>query len=227
MGKKICIAIDGPAAAGKSTVAKIVAKKLGFVYIDTGAMYRAATYLAQKNKLAYQDEKAINALLEKSTITFKPGRMQQVYINGENVTKVIRQAEVTNHVSIVAAHLSIRTTLQKRQHELAKQGGVVMDGRDIGTAVLPNAELKIFLLASVTERAQRRYKENKRKGFNEDIEQLKREIEARDHLDYTREHSPLKKADDAIELDTTSMSVDAVANQIFELAKQKIALTKN
>lgn len=223
MSKKICIAIDGPAAAGKSTVAKIVAKKLGFVYIDTGAMYRAVTYLAFQNNLDYEDEKAIYALLEKSTITFEPGTVQQVYINGENVTEVIRKAEVTNHVSIVAAHLSIRTALQKLQHQLAEEGGIVMDGRDIGTAVLPHAELKIFLLASVEERAERRYKENRRKGFEEDIEQLKKEIEARDHLDYTREHSPLKKADDAIELDTTSMSIEEVAGKIFELAQQKMA----
>ncbi|EAC3454573.1 (d)CMP kinase [Listeria monocytogenes] len=222
MTKKICIAIDGPAAAGKSTVAKIVAKKLRFVYIDTGAMYRAVTYIALKNNIAYEDEKAIAALLQKTVIRFEPGEVQQVFVGSENVTEVIRSIEVTNHVSIVAAHPSIREVLQERQQVFATEGGIVMDGRDIGTAVLPNAELKIFLLASVEERAERRYKENMAKGFTGDLDQLKKEIEERDHLDYTRTHSPLKKADDAIEVDTTSMSIDQVANKILSLAELKI-----
>lgn len=222
MTKKICIAIDGPAAAGKSTVAKIVAKKLRFVYIDTGAMYRAVTYIALKNNIAYEDEKAIAALLQKTVIRFEPGEVQQVFVGSENVTEVIRSIEVTNHVFIVAAHPSIREALQERQQVFATEGGIVMDGRDIGTAVLPNAELKIFLLASVEERAERRYKENMAKGFTGDLDQLKKEIEERDHLDYTRTHSPLKKADDAIEVDTTSMSIDQVANKILSLAELKI-----
>ncbi|EQC0913462.1 (d)CMP kinase [Listeria monocytogenes] len=222
MTKKICIAIDGPAAAGKSTVAKIVAKKLRFVYIDTGAMYRAVTYIALKNNIAYEDEKAIAALLQKTVIRFEPGEVQQVFVGSENVTEVIRSIEVTNHVSIVAALPSIREALQERQQVFATEGGIVMDGRDIGTAVLPNAELKIFLLASVEERAERRYKENMAKGFTGDLDQLKKEIEERDHLDYTRTHSPLKKADDAIEVDTTSMSIDQVANKILSLAELKI-----
>ncbi|MBC6297145.1 (d)CMP kinase [Listeria sp. FSL L7-1517] len=222
MTKKICIAIDGPAAAGKSTVAKIVAKKLRFVYIDTGAMYRAVTYMAYKNKMDYKNEKAIAELLAKTVIRFEPGEVQQVFINEENVTEVIRSLEVTNHVSIVAAHPAVREALQERQQGFAKEGGIVMDGRDIGTAVLPNAELKIFLLASVEERAERRFKENAAKGFAGDLNQLKKEIEERDHLDYTREHSPLKKAEDAVEVDTTSMSIDDVANKILFLAEQKI-----
>ncbi|MBC1515851.1 (d)CMP kinase [Listeria immobilis] len=222
MTKKICIAIDGPAAAGKSTVAKIVAKKLRFVYIDTGAMYRAVTYMAYKNKMDYKNEKAIAELLAKTVIRFEPGEVQQVFINEENVTEVIRSLEVTNHVSIVAAHPTVREVLQERQQGFAKEGGIVMDGRDIGTAVLPNAELKIFLLASVEERAERRFKENAAKGFAGDLNQLKKEIEERDHLDYTREHSPLKKAEDAVEVDTTSMSIDDVANKILFLAEQKI-----
>ncbi len=220
MTKKICIAIDGPAAAGKSTVAKIVAKKLNFIYIDTGAMYRAVTYLAWENKIDYKDETTLANLLEKTIIRFEPGEVQQVFINDMNVTEVIRSNEVTNHVSIVAAHPAIRIELQKRQQFFAEEGGIVMDGRDIGTAVLPHAELKIFLLASVQERAERRFKENKAKGFHEHIDQLKKEIEARDHLDYTREHSPLKKADDAIVVDTTSMKIDAVATKILSLAHE-------
>ncbi|EUJ54377.1 cytidylate kinase [Listeria fleischmannii FSL S10-1203] len=194
MTKKICIAIDGPAAAGKSTVAKIVAKKLGFIYIDTGAMYRAVTYLAFKNNIDYTNEVEISKLLKNTVIRFEPGEVQQVFIDDLNVTEIIRSSDVTNHVSIVAALPSIRVELQKRQQLLAEEGGVVMDGRDIGTAVLPNAELKIFLLASVEERAERRFKENKAKGFDVNMEQLRREIEERDHLDYTREHSPLKKS---------------------------------
>ncbi|WP_088809631.1 MULTISPECIES: (d)CMP kinase [Listeria] len=220
MTKKICIAIDGPAAAGKSTVAKIVAKKLSFIYIDTGAMYRAVTYLAWENKIDYTDETTLASLLQKTMIRFEPGEVQQVFLNDENVTEVIRSNEVTNHVSIVAAHPAIRIELQKRQQVFAEEGGIVMDGRDIGTAVLPQAELKIFLLASVQERAERRFKENKAKGFDVDMDQLKKEIEARDHLDYTRDHSPLKKADDAIVVDTTSMTIDEVATKILSLAKQ-------
>ncbi|EMG29116.1 cytidylate kinase [Listeria fleischmannii 1991] len=220
MTKKICIAIDGPAAAGKSTVAKIVAKKLGFIYIDTGAMYRAVTYLAFKNNIEYTNEVEIYDLLKKTVIRFEPGEVQQVFIDDLNVTEIIRSSDVTNHVSIVAALPSIRVELQKRQQLLAEEGGVVMDGRDIGTAVLPNAELKIFLLASVEERAERRFKENKEKGFDVNMEQLRREIEERDHLDSTREHSPLKKADDAITVDTTSMDINEVATKILMLEKQ-------
>lgn len=185
-------------------------------------MYRAVTYIALKNNIAYEDEKAIAALLQKTVIRFEPGEVQQVFVGSENVTEVIRSIEVTNHVSIVAAHPSIREALQERQQVFATEGGIVMDGRDIGTAVLPNAELKIFLLASVEERAERRYKENMAKGFTGDLDQLKKEIEERDHLDYTRTHSPLKKADDAIEVDTTSMSIDQVANKILSLAELKI-----
>ncbi|MEN2666966.1 (d)CMP kinase [Listeria aquatica] len=222
MTKKICIAIDGPAAAGKSTVAKIVASKLQFIYIDTGAMYRAATYLAFQAGVSYEDEAGIMKLLQKKTIRFEPGDIQQVFIDDENVTNVIRTDEITNHVSVVSAHLLVREALQKKQQAFASAGGVVMDGRDIGTAVLPNAELKIFLLASVKERAERRYKENKAKGYDVDFEQLQKEIEDRDHLDYTRKHSPLKKADDAITVDTTSMSIQEVATKILDLANQTI-----
>ncbi|EUJ31059.1 (d)CMP kinase [Listeria cornellensis] len=223
MSKKICIAIDGPAAAGKSTVAKIVAKELHYIYIDTGAMYRAVTYAAISQKVPLNDEAALGEMLEETSIRFEPGEVQQVFIGGENVTEVIRSLEVTANVSEVAAHPVVREELQKRQQVFAIEGGIVMDGRDIGTAVLPHAELKIFLLASVDERAERRYKENVSKGFPSNLEQLKKEIEERDHLDYTREHSPLQKAEDAIELDTTSMSIAEVATAIHQLAEEKIA----
>ncbi|MBC1564376.1 (d)CMP kinase [Listeria booriae] len=222
MSKKICIAIDGPAAAGKSTVAKIVAKELQYIYIDTGAMYRAVTYAALDQKIPLHDEKALGDILANTQIHFEPGEVQQVFIGEENVTEIIRSLEVTANVSEVAAHPVVREELQKRQQVFATEGGIVMDGRDIGTAVLPNAELKIFLLASVDERAERRYKENVAKGFPSDLEQLKKEIEERDHLDYTREHSPLQKAEDAIELDTTSMTIAEVATSIHKLAEAKI-----
>ncbi|EUJ32922.1 cytidylate kinase [Listeria floridensis FSL S10-1187] len=222
MRKKISIAIDGPAAAGKSTVAKIVASKLHFIYIDTGAMYRAATYLAYQAGISYENEAAILEILKSKTIRFEPGETQQVLIDDENVTEIIRTSEITNHVSVVSAHPAIREELQKRQQNFAASGGIVMDGRDIGTAVLPQAELKIFLLASVSERAERRYKENKAKGYDVNLEQLKKEIEERDHLDYTREHSPLKKADDAITVDTTSMTIQEVATKILDLANETI-----
>ncbi|MBC1357230.1 (d)CMP kinase [Listeria booriae] len=222
MSKKICIAIDGPAAAGKSTVAKIVAKELHYIYIDTGAMYRAVTYAALDQKIPLHDEKALGDMLANTQIRFEPGEVQQVFIGEENVTEIIRSLEVTANVSEVAAHPVVREELQKRQQVFATEGGIVMDGRDIGTAVLPNAELKIFLLASVDERAERRYKENVAKGFPSDLGQLKKEIEERDHLDYTREHSPLQKAEDAIELDTTSMTIAEVATSIHKLAEAKI-----
>lgn len=223
MSKKICIAIDGPAAAGKSTVAKIVAKELHYIYIDTGAMYRAVTYAAVSQKVPLNDEAALGKMLKEASIRFEPGEVQQVFIGAENVTEVIRSLEVTANVSEVAAHPVVREELQKRQQVFATEGGIVMDGRDIGTAVLPHAELKIFLLASVDERAERRYKENVSKGFPSNLEQLKKEIEERDYLDYTREHSPLQKADDAIELDTTSMTIEEVATVIHQLAEGKIA----
>ncbi|MBC1473431.1 (d)CMP kinase [Listeria grandensis] len=222
MSNKICIAIDGPAAAGKSTVAKIVAKELQYIYLDTGAMYRAVTYAALLQKLPLGDAVALGHMLAETAIRFEPGEVQQVFVGTENVTDVIRSLEVTANVSEVAAHPVVREELQKRQQVFAKEGGIVMDGRDIGTAVLPNAELKIFLLASVDERAERRYKENISKGFPSNLEQLKKEIEERDHLDYTREHSPLQKAADAIELDTTSMTIAEVATAIYDLAQTKI-----
>ncbi|MGX1722599.1 (d)CMP kinase, partial [Bacillus haynesii] len=159
MEKKLCIAIDGPAAAGKSTVAKIVARKKSYIYIDTGAMYRAITYLALKKGVDLTDETALTALLKKSAIdlTVSPEGEQKVYIAGEDVTEAIRTDDVSNQVSIAAKHAGIREEMTKRQQQLAEKGGVVMDGRDIGTHVLPNAEVKIFLLASVEERAKRRF----------------------------------------------------------------------
>ena len=223
MEKKLCIAIDGPAAAGKSTVAKIVAGKKSYIYIDTGAMYRAITYLALKEGVDLNDEVALTALLKESAIdlTVSPEGEQKVYIAGEDVTEAIRTDDVSNQVSIVAKHAGIREEMTKRQQQLAEKGGVVMDGRDIGTHVLPNAEVKIFLLASVEERAKRRFEENVKKGYNVNYETLAEEIRRRDKLDSEREISPLKKADDALEIDTTSLTIDEVAEKILQVVDKK------
>ncbi len=220
---KISIAIDGPAAAGKSTVAKIIAEKLSYIYIDTGAMYRAITYKALLSNCKLTDESALNELLAKTKIDLLPGEKGQlVFLDGQEVTNEIRSAEVTNQVSIVAKHRLIREEMVKRQQQFATNGGVVMDGRDIGTHVLPHAEVKVFLLASVQERAERRYQENLEKGFPADLEMLKQEIAARDKLDSEREIAPLKKAEDAVEIDTTSLSIERVVEKILALAEERI-----
>ncbi|MDH6363169.1 cytidylate kinase [Enterococcus sp. PF1-24] len=220
--KKISIAIDGPASSGKSTVAKILAKDFNYIYLDTGAMYRAVTYLAIQNQVGFSDEEKLAELIDNYEISFKQAdEGQLVFTNQEDVTLAIRQPEVTNAVSEVSAQKIVREKLVEKQQAYGVNGGVVMDGRDIGTAVLPNAEVKIFLIASVEERAQRRYKENLAKGINTPLEQLQAEIQKRDHLDSTREISPLVKAEDAIELDTTGLSVIEVVAAIKEIIFKK------
>lgn len=211
--KKINIAIDGPASSGKSTVAKILAKDYGFVYTDTGAMYRSVTYLAITHQVAFNDEAGLVALIKKYPITFKQEAAGQlVFVDGQDVSQAIRETTVTNNVSEVAAHEKVREELVRQQQKIAEDGGVVMDGRDIGTAVLPDAEVKIFLVASVAERAERRFKENQEKGIPCDFETLKKEIQERDYTDSHREVSPLKQAEDAVLIDTTGMSIaDVVA----------------
>ncbi len=218
MDKRISIAIDGPAAAGKSTVAKVVAKELSYVYIDTGAMYRTLTYAALEQKVDIENEEQLMEVVKNVNIEFQQGENTQlVFLNGQDVSEVIRTPDVTNRVSIVAKHRLVREEMVRRQQELAKKGGVVMDGRDIGTHVLPDAEVKIFMLASVEERAERRHLENLNKGFDSNFEQLKEEIAQRDKLDSEREVSPLKKADDALELDTTSLSIEEVVQKIMSI----------
>lgn len=221
--KKISIAIDGPAAAGKSTAAKIIAERLGYIYIDTGAMYRGLTYKALQKNIDIHNGKECFQLLLDTSIKLEPSDQGQlVFVDGENVTSEIRSQEVTNHVSIVAKHKEVREEMVKRQKLLAKNGGVVMDGRDIGTHVIPHAEVKIFLLASVEERAIRRYKENQAKGINTSLETLKEEIANRDKQDMEREVAPLKKAEDAVEIDTTSKTIEEVVEEIIRLAKERI-----
>lgn len=224
MGKNIQIAIDGPAGAGKSTVAKIVAEQLGFTYIDTGAMYRAVTYKAMKENIKLNDEKKLEEMLLNTNIELKPSpNGQLVFVDGEEVTEKIRSNEVTANVSQVAAFPKIRKILVDKQQQLAQEGGVVMDGRDIATHVLKGAELKIFMSATVEERAKRRLLENEKRGIPSDFEKLKEEIALRDKQDMEREVSPLVQAKDAIFLDTTNLTIEEAAEEILQLAKQKMA----
>nr|WP_186758356.1 (d)CMP kinase [Loigolactobacillus coryniformis] len=216
------IAIDGPASAGKSTVAKLVAKQLHYTYCDTGAMYRALTLAAMQKQIDLHDEPAVLAVLAEITISFKPGEPeQQVFVNEQEVTQAIRQPDVTNNVSTVAALGGVRQQLVQHQQKIAAAGGIVMDGRDIGTAVLPNAAVKIFLVASVAERAQRRYAENIRKGIDTPLAVLQQEIEVRDKKDSTRAVSPLTQAKDAVLVDTTALSIEQVVAKIIAITNEK------
>ncbi|MGF0070532.1 (d)CMP kinase [Streptococcus orisratti] len=222
--KSIRIAIDGPASSGKSTVAKIIAKNLGYTYLDTGAMYRSATYLALQKHLTEADVQDILKELAQNPISF--GRSedgtQTVFVGNQDVTLAIRQNDVTNNVSWVSALPEIRQELVNQQRRIAEGGAIIMDGRDIGTVVLPDAELKIFLIASVEERAERRFKENQEKGIETDLEILKEEIAARDYKDSHRKVSPLKAAADAIIFDTTGVDIDGVVKFIQEKAEKII-----
>lgn len=221
--KKIQIAIDGPAGAGKSTVAKIVAEKLQFTYIDTGAMYRAVTYQAMQKNISLQDGEALTALAKAMTITLRPSvEGQLIFIDGVEVTQVVRTSEVTANVSQVAAHAGVRQVMVELQQELACAGGVVMDGRDIATHVLPQAELKIYMSATVEERARRRFVDNEQRGIASTIEELQAAIAERDRQDSEREASPLIQAPDAVFLDTTHLSIMEAAQEILTLAHNKM-----
>ncbi|WP_078576889.1 (d)CMP kinase [Salipaludibacillus agaradhaerens] len=216
MNTQMNIAIDGPAGAGKSTVAKLLAEKLGFVYIDTGAMYRALTWKAIKENVDVNDEKVLHQLLKECDIALvNDSGHSLVKLNGQDVTEEIRNASVTNNVSYVAKHPLIRKEMVTKQQLLAANGGTVMDGRDIGTAVLPEANVKIFLTASVEERAKRRHEENISKGMSSDFVKLKEDIAKRDQIDSERDVAPLKQAEDAIVLDSTSMSIEEVVENIY------------
>ena len=214
---KLQIAVDGPASSGKSTVAKIVAQNLGIIYLDTGAMYRAATLVALQNKT--EDPQKIIDVIKKKPIFFKnTADGQLVFLGTEDITKIIRTNEITQNVSKISALAQVREFLVAEQQRIADEGGIIMDGRDIGTVVLPHADLKIFLVASVDERAERRYKENLQKNIPTDLEDLKVEIAERDRKDSTRAVSPLKQAEDAILLDSTGKTIDQVAGFIEEKA---------
>ena len=216
MDKKINIAIDGPAAAGKSTISRRVAERLGYIYIDTGAMYRAVTLLY------IEKGKDIIDSLEDVEITFKREDGNRVLMNGRDVTEEIRSESVTSKVSEVSSFEAVRSYLVSMQQKLGQDKGVVMDGRDIGTTVLPDADLKIFMQASPRVRAERRLIEEKERGSDIDIDQLTAQIIKRDELDMNRDISPLIKAEDAVLLDTTEMTIDEAENFILEIAQNKI-----
>ncbi len=217
--KRICVAIDGPAAAGKSTISKIVAKKLGFTYIDTGAMYRAFTYYVIKKGVDPKDEKASCALIPEVNIELhKDGT---VICSGEDVTKVIREPLVSGNVSYIASYKDIRLALVEQQRAMSKRVSVVMDGRDIGTYVLPHAEVKIFMIASAEERAHRRFIENQEKGIPTTLEDIIADVKKRDTIDSTRAFAPLKPADDSILLDTTKLTIDEVVEEVMKIIKEK------
>ena len=208
--KRIVIAIDGPASSGKSTVAKVLAEKLNITYLDTGAMYRAVTLFFLREGVDITQADLIRVALDKIQLSFRWVEGQQhIFLNGEDVSDEIRLLEVSNHVSQVSALEEVRKQLVEMQQDFAKQTSVVMDGRDIGTVVLPNADYKFYFVADAMIRAKRRYAENKMRGITGiSLNELHEAIVARDKNDSTREHSPLRKADDAIEIDTGSTSVD-------------------
>ena len=227
--KKIIIAIDGFSSCGKSTMAKDLAREIGYIYVDTGAMYRSVTLFALRNNLFNEDGTIKLAELESRVsdinISFRlnpeTGR-PDTYLNGENVEQEIRQMEVSSHVSPIAAVPSVRATLVAQHQKMGDEKGIVMDGRDIGTVVFPNAELKIFVTASAEVRAQRRFDELKAKGTDADFAEILKNVQERDYIDSHRETSPLRKADDAIELDNSNISIAEQKEWLMEQYKKAV-----
>ena len=219
----INIAIDGPAGAGESTIANRLAKGLGYIYVDTGAMYRAMAYYFLKNQISAEDENRIAAACEHVDITirYQDGE-QQVILNGENVNGVIRNEEVGNMASSTSVYPVVRKKLVELQQQLAVKENVIMDGRDIGTVVLPNADVKIYLTASSKVRAKRRYEELTAKGEACDLDQIEQDIIDRDYRDMNRETSPLKQADDAVLLDSSDLDIDGVVEKMKEIIKSRV-----
>lgn len=220
--KVFSIAIDGPAGSGKSTVAKILSEKLGIIYVDTGAMYRTVAYYCFKEGLSTKDGKAVGTALNNIEMDIKmTGSVQHMILNGEDVTGLIRTAEIGQGASDVGVFIPVRDKLVEMQQKIAKKTSVVMDGRDIGTVVLPNAEVKIYLNADVKERAKRRLKDFVAQGKTETLEEVIEQINFRDHNDMTREYNPLKKAEDAVEIDTTGMTIDEVVKNVIDIVETK------
>jgi len=217
------IAIDGPAGAGKSTIAKGISKKLGFIYVDTGAMYRALALYFIRNRIRSDEEEKMKELLTEVdvTITYLDG-MQQVILNGENVTPLIRSEDVGKMASESSVYQEVRAKLLNLQRNLANTADVIMDGRDIGTYVLPDADLKIYLTAGVKERANRRFLELKEEGISCELLQIEKDIEDRDYRDMHREIAPLRQAADAVCIDSSLMTIDKVINTIIEIYEKKV-----
>ena len=220
----INIAIDGPAGAGKSTIAKKLAQKLGYVYVDTGAMYRAMAYYFLQQGIDKTDEAAINAAVDGADVTIRyVDGAQQVLLNGEDVTGSLRSEQVGNMASNTSVYPAVRVKLVALQQKLAQTTDVIMDGRDIGTCVLPDAQVKIYLTASVGTRAKRRYDELVEKGEKPDLAKIEADIEERDYRDMHREMSPLRQADDAVLVDSSEMNIEQVVSAILEMVKEKQA----
>ena len=212
------IALDGPAGAGKSSIAKLVAKKLSFVYLDTGAMYRTIALYVLKNQIAPSDEAAVVARLDDIEITLShENGEQQIFLNGENVSKEIRKEEVGKTASTVAKYGKVREKLVSLQQKIASENDVIMDGRDIGTCVLPDAQVKIYLTASSATRAKRRYDELTEKGVSCDLAEIEKDIIDRDYRDMHRETSPLRQAEDAVLVDSSEMNIDEVVDAIYQV----------
>ncbi len=217
------IAIDGPAGAGKSSIAKAVAKELGFIYVDTGALYRATALAAIRAGIATDDAAAVEPMLQNITIqlAFEDGA-QKVLLNGEDVSEAIRTPEISGGASKISAIPKVRSFLFDLQQQMAKENNVLMDGRDIGTVVLPNADLKIFLTASPEVRAKRRYDELVEKGQDVNYDDILADVKERDYRDSHREVAPLKQADDAVLLDTSNLNFQQVVSEVMNLAKEKL-----
>lgn len=220
---KITVAVDGPAGAGKSSISKIVAKKLGYLYIDTGAMYRSVTWAVLHNHIDVNNQKAVEALLPDLDLTMEASDDScKVFIAGQDVTDFIRTPQVNNAVSIVASYKGVRQYLVERQRLMAEAGGVILDGRDIGSVVLPNAELKIYLTASVEARAMRRYLEVKGTVNEQPLEDIKDSVMQRDDMDKNRKESPLIQVEDAVLVDSSEMTFDETVEHILHLVQERI-----
>jgi len=220
---KIAVAVDGPAGAGKSSISKIVAKKLGYLYIDTGAMYRSVTWAVLHNHIDVNNQKAVEALLPELDLTMEASDDScKVFIAGQDVTDFIRTPQVNNAVSIVASYKGVRQYLVERQRLMAEAGGVILDGRDIGSVVLPNAELKIYLTASVEARAMRRYLEVKGTSNEQPLEDIKESVMQRDDMDKNRKESPLIQVEDAVLVDSSEMTFDETVVHILHLVQERI-----
>ena len=220
---KIAVAFDGPAGAGKSSISKIVAKKLGYLYIDTGAMYRSVTWAVLHNHIDVNNQKAVEALLPELDLTMEASDDScKVFIAGQDVTDFIRTPQVNNAVSIVASYKGVRQYLVERQRLMAEAGGVILDGRDIGSVVLPNAELKIYLTASVEARAMRRYLEVKGTVNEQTLEDIKDSVMQRDDMDKNRKESPLIQVEDAVLVDSSEMTFDETVEHILHLVQERI-----
>ena len=221
--KKIAIAIDGPAGAGKSSISKVVANKLGYLYIDTGAMYRGVTWAVLDSHVDVKNQKEVEALLPSLDLTLEPTASAcKVYVKGQDVTDLIRQQQINENVSTIASYKGVREYLVERQQAMAAVGGVILDGRDIGSVVLPNAELKIYLTASVDARAKRRWLEVQGTSNEQPLEDIKKNVESRDEMDKNRDESPLVCVEDAIVVDSSNMTFDETVKHILHLVQERI-----